>query len=268
MSKLTNLLRRAKRYLFPKPTPPAYISQDILIQQAVDFFNIPVEIVQALYRDYKKFHQEQQYEQNLGERKTLSFEEAFLLYLVTLLVQPRNLVEIGTQYGKSTRRIIDILHFAGMNSCKVLCFDIVDQVQFFTPEEARLELHDVTKDFREYVLDKLKPELIFLDARPYPLLKNVIAEYLDWTKTNPAILAIHDCSARLFNPRMRIKMDKTEKITSRSGVWERHVLSELFKVPQKKLDDTDSLTHRLKIFQTPHGLALILPKCLESRRIE
>jgi hypothetical protein len=255
-------LRKIKRFLFSKKIFPDYIDQTTLIQQAADFFSLPTELVSLHYQAYRQFHIKEEYEAKFGERKTLCFEEAFLLYEASLKTRPKNIVEIGTQHGKSTRRIIDLVKLADLNDCQITCFDIIDQVKFFSQEECRLELHDVTDDFSTIVLDRLNPKLIFLDARPYQLLYNVISKFLTWSVKNPSILAIHDCSPMLYNKRMRIKKTDSVKITSQTGVWERHVLSEIFKTSNEFLEDVVTLNHRLRIFSTPHGIALIKPNIL------
>ena len=256
-----------KRFFFSIPALPASVSQETLIQQAADFFQTPIEDIRLCYRDYQQYHQAQRYEEILGERKTLCFEEAFLIYLAVLWMEPEYFVEIGTQYGKSTRRIIDILRFSGNNSCKVLCLDVANEVKYFTPDEAQLEIHDATHDFQEYILERVKPEVIFLDAHPYSLLQNVIQEFLHWSNSSPCLLAIHDCSPVLYKRWMKIKKSDISKISSHTGHWERHVLMKIFRKSDKNLEDVETSCHRLKIFQTPHGLALIMPKNLESRKI-
>ena len=260
MNEIKKFASKLKNVIIRKSILPDHVPQNLLIQQAADYFNFPKDDVIARYKDYRQYHVEQQYEMRLGERKTLCFEEAFLLYLCILRMHPKQIVEIGTQYGKSTRRIIDLLHFAGITNCKITCFDIVDQVKYFSPEEADLKLYDVTNNFQEHVLLKLNPELIFLDARPYWLLFHVISKFLAWSENHISILAIHDCSPRLYKPHMKIPKTEAGLITSRTGVWERHVLREVFQVPNRLLDDLNSPTHYMKIFNTPHGLSIISPK--------
>lgn len=257
---MKKFIHKVHRSLFRKLIFPTSISQDLLFRQATDYFNLSREYVQARYEEYRRLHIEQQYEPRFGERKTLCFEEAFLMYLAVMQLQPKHVVEIGTQYGKSTRRILDILHFAGLKNCQMTCFDITDQVKFFSQDEATLELYDVTNDFKDHVLLRLKPDLIYLDAHPYWLLFNVISEFIEWSIINSSILAIHDCSPLLYNSHMKIKKEEAEKITSQTGVWERHVLSELFQTSNNFLDEVNTLTHRMKIFNTPHGLSIIMPK--------
>ena len=77
-----------------------------------------------------------------------------------------------------------------------------------------------------------------------------------------AVLAVHDCGRGLCNPRMAIAEDDPG-VTSQTGVWERHVLADLFGVGDPldpRLDAIESATHRMRIFDTTHGLALIAPR--------
>jgi hypothetical protein len=48
-----------------------------------------------------------------------------------------------------------------------------------------------------------------------------------------------------------------------TGFWERHVLTEVFGIDEPLSDHLDWLetaTHWLRIFNTPHGLAVLVPK--------
>ncbi|MBX3011964.1 MAG: hypothetical protein KF832_10685 [Caldilineaceae bacterium] len=201
-------------------------------------------------------HEERNYAETLGERKTFCFEEAFLFYLLAYYLRPSQVVEIGVQYGRSTRRIVDILHRLEVES-HVTCFDVVDELKFVSHHEVALHIHDVTPDFSQVVLDQLAPTIIYLDARPYPLLHTVVSEFIQWSRTRSAALLIHDCSPSLFNPRMLIDRNDYAAVTSETGVWERHVLAEVLGAPNSQLDDLALPDHHLRIFGTPHGLAIL-----------
>jgi hypothetical protein len=62
---------------------------------------------------------------------------------------------------------------------------------------------------------------------------------------------------------MWISRSRLDGISSRTGVWERHVLSEIFGVANEKLDDD----HHLCIFHTRYGLALITPNNVFRRNL-
>jgi hypothetical protein len=201
-----------------RPNLTAQIDQDLLVAQAVSYFSIPLHEVEEQYHLYRAFSIQNTYAQSLGDSRTLSFEEAFLIYLSAWRIRPAQTVEIGTQYGKSTRRIIDMLNLLSLNN-QVTCFDILDEMRYVSHDEVVLVMHNVTKDFQDSVLRKIKPGLIYLDAHPYLLLKNVINNYLEWSQTHPCVLAIHDCSPGLYNPRMWISKSRMDGISSRTGVW-------------------------------------------------
>jgi hypothetical protein len=143
----------------------------------------------------------------------------------------------------------------------VVCFDLVDCVRHFKPAvEAELILADLTGRFRCDVLEKHQPGLIYLDVHARNLLSEAVAATL--AHPSPCILAVHDCGRGLCNPRMTIARDDPN-VTSSTGVWERHVLAEALGVADPldpKLDDMETPTHRLRIFDTRHGLGILSPR--------
>lgn len=255
MKKIFNLIFRSCSF---SPHISSEIDEETFVSKAADFFPFSQNELSLRFREYKNFSLEKKYVEILGEKKTLSLSESFLILLACELLKPEVIVEIGTQFGKSTRRIIDITQYLHLNS-QVICFDIQDEIKYVDHREITLNLHDLTEDFDLQVLYRLKPAFIFLDAHPYYLLQTVITQYLEWSKSNPCILAIHDCSRGLYQRRMKIYPNEPGKISSKSGHWERHVLSKVFYTPEPKIDDLKTVSHHLKIFPTPHGLALISP---------
>ena len=250
------VLRLAGSYVprFPEPCDHAR-----LIAEAAEISGLSRADVLARFESYRRLHEKHGYQQRFGEIKTLCFEEAFIVFLFLSIGRPATIVEIGTQHGKSTRRILDMTAELGIDA-KVICFDLEDNVQHFTPREATLRLHDVTRDFRKDVLEALHPGLIYLDAHPYGLLKSVIEACL--AGDAKTVVAVHDCGRGLCNPEM--KQDKADpNISSKTGLWERWVLAEAFGIADPLgpgLDNAESATHRLRIFDTRHGLALIAPR--------
>ena len=260
LERISNSLRKlgavpSKPYI---PYFPVSIDQQELCQQIAEFLKLSIDDVRRYYEVYQALHIQHQYQQRFGERKTLCFEEAFVLYVLIQRFPPKIVVEIGTQYGKSTRRILDILKSSHSNA-PVICFDVLNQVKYFTPSEAEVIVKDVTDTVRQEVFEKYQSGLLYLDARPYSLLKNVIRtslEYPGW------IVTVHDCSRGICNPAMSLRKDDPN-VTSETGVWERHVLADVFGIRHPldtHLDDLLTSTHHLKVFDTPPGLAAILPK--------
>jgi glycosyltransferase involved in cell wall biosynthesis len=243
------------------PFIPAVVDEERLVEKASRFFGLPRAEVAARLRRYRALHDARGYAQVLGERKTLCFEEAFVLALVLGTLRPPTIVEIGTQHGKSTRRLLDLEALLGLHS-RVVCFDVANQVEHFTLDEAELVLGDVTGRVARAVLEAYEPGLLFLDVHAYALLQEVVTQTL--AHTGNWVLALHDCGRGLCNPHMTLARDDP-RVTSSTGVWERHVLAEAFGVTDPlsaQLDWLETASHRLCIFDTPHGLGVILPKCV------
>lgn len=242
-----------------RPFIPDRVDEGRLVEEAGRFFRLGRAEVEERLRSYRRFHEAKDYARTLGEYKTLCFEEAFLLSLALAAERPRTIVEIGTQHGKSTRRLIDLKNLLGLDG-KIVCLDVADVVRHFAPAEAELMVENVTGRFAERVLRTYAPGLLFLDVHAYPLLREALVE----TLADPGrwLVALHDCGRGLCNPRMTLAKDDPN-VSSSTGVWERHVLAEVFGVADplsERLDDLETATRRLRIFSTPHGLAVILPQ--------
>jgi glycosyltransferase involved in cell wall biosynthesis len=244
----------------PQPYQPSFIERvdhPRLIREAAEFFQLPIPEAERMFHTYRQYSDAQGYGRSLGEWKTLAFEEAYLLMLMMSLTRPPVIVEIGTQMGKSTRRIVDLVSLLGLDA-KIVCYDVVNQLLHVTAEEVEFHNQDLTGTFRTDVLDRYTGGLIFLDAHPHALLREAIQGTIEhfgnWS------LAIHDCGRGLCNPRMTISLE--DEVTSLTGVWERHVLAEAFGIEDPlstALDRCHTALRQLRIFETQHGLALIVP---------
>jgi len=244
-----------------RPVIPTEVNHARLLGDIAALLQQPVERIETLWAEYQGLMAAKRHISRLDQVGTLSSEEAFVIHCLSALFQPPALIEIGTHQGKSTRRILDSIAFLQLQTA-VTCFDIEDLVRYFDAAEATLVLRDVTDSVEQDILDRYAPGIIYLDAHPWHLLKNVIAAVLrreDW------LLAIHDCSPILCNPKMTISRDQPSLITARTGHWERHVLAEVFGLDDPldaRLNELESDSHFLRIFGTQHGLGVILPKAL------
>ena len=237
-----------------RPSLSKRVDRPRLISDVAGHFGLSVGDAKACFDECLRIHIAKGYKDRL---KHLSMEEAYIIYLAMTLKKPKSFVEIGPQFGRSTRRIIDMAKELGLD-CKITCFDVVDAVDCFTKDEATLVIKDVTNSFKEDVLNALSPSVIYLDAHPHGLLKNVISGVMSsgWD----GIMTIHDCGLGLCNPRMTLPKSNP-RVTSNSGVWERHVLAEEMGL-QSPLDPRldggiVSKGFRLRVFNTQHGLAVL-----------
>ena len=237
----------------------------LLIAQIAEFYDLAGDDLLDLYSDYGSFYKQKEYpayfmeEKGKGERKHLCKEEAMLCYFAMERFRPELIVEIGTQYGVSTRKIIDIRNHLGIEA-NIECYDIEDQVKYFAADEATLNVQDVSSHLREEIFSKSSNGYLHLDAHPYYLTKDAILEAMrgkDW------VVTVHDCGKGLCNPKMEISRDQPELISSQTGHWERHVLADVFGVVDPLSDELgtqQTSTHKMRIFETPHGGCTIIPK--------
>lgn len=242
------------------PYLPKRTNRRKLVREAAQFFETDAGEIRRELRAYRRLYRAKGYRRTLREKKTLCFEEAFLVYLALRHQQPeRALVEIGTQYGQSTRRIVDMKETLDLD-VPVICFDVVDLLKHCSHDEVEMRIEDLTGASKEKLFDALKPDFIYLDAHPYYLLKDVLESYVAYEEACP--MAVHDCGRGLCNPHMTVPKEDPE-VDSGNGVWERHVLAEVFGVDDPldpRLDRLETETHVMRIFDTPHGLALIRRK--------
>jgi hypothetical protein len=97
---------RPTKEFTPELPPP--IDRAKFLEQVARFFSLSSKEVQHRWQRYLAFHEAKGYEHTLGEFKTLCLDEAFVLCVAMGILRPRTIVEVGTQHGKSTRRILDM----------------------------------------------------------------------------------------------------------------------------------------------------------------
>ncbi|HIE11185.1 MAG TPA: hypothetical protein EYP62_06175 [Kiritimatiellae bacterium] len=257
------MIRKSFRWLqAPSDYRPCYgrgLPRRRLIAEVSAFFAVDPTRIGRLYRRYARFYREKGYRRFLSERKTLCFEEAFIFFALFNLKVPRVVVEIGTQYGQSTRRLRDMLDLLRPDA-RMVCYDLADELRFVGHDEVTLLIDDVTGQVAEKVWTRWSPDVVFLDARPYPLIDEAVRSFLKMG--GEAVLVIHDCAPGICNPRMHLSHDDPH-ISSHTGVWERHVLAEVFGVDDPRTRGLDYGAYGryvLRIFDTRHGLGVIAPR--------
>ena len=234
------------------PTFHPSVGGDRLAPAVADYFGLGRADVARMYRSYLAFHHARGYEQTLGEIKTLCLDEAFLLCVTLSVTRPRAILVLEGADGRSLRRIVDMRDFLGLD-CQIIAVGAAEGCGL---EEVQ-RIDSAPGGRIAELVDQHSAELIFLDRHEFPLVREVVA--LGLSAPGPLSVALHDCSTGLCNP----GMDWSEidaPVTSQSGVWQRHVLAEAVGVADPlspQLDDWATAEHRLRIFETPHGLALL-----------
>ena len=206
---------------------PQTIDQERVLAEAADFFCLHPDDVLAGFDGYSMLHDSKGYAATLGETKTLGFEEAFLLYLAASRVRPANVVEIGSQYGKSTRRILDLLEALGLKA-HVTCFDIADELRYVDHDEVTLGAQGC--DERSHS-KRAAGSFTRVDLSGRPSLRPAaqrdcrVPGVVTRQRGDPGRPRLQPA---LYNPHMRIAKDDVAAIGTANGHWERYVLAEVF----------------------------------------
>jgi hypothetical protein len=140
---------------------------------------------------------------------------------------------------------------------RIVTFDSVDEVRHFAPDEAEFVVADLATQCTT-VVGQYQPDFLFVDCHHPAVLTEVIRRATD-VSSGIHCLAIHDCGRGLCNPSMPLARGDPA-VTSATGVWERHVLAEIFGLAEPldaRLDDWDAPSCHLTIFDTTHGLGVI-----------
>src|SRR5262249_20346167 len=120
-----------------RPFIPERVDSNILLDEIADYCHLSKAAVETKLRTYRAFHDSKGYARTLGERKTLCFEEALILYVLLGQLRPQTIVEIGTRDGKSMRRILDIKSLLDLNA-QVICFGHEIEIRHLQTNEVEL----------------------------------------------------------------------------------------------------------------------------------
>lgn len=195
-----------------------------------------------------------------GFAKSLDIAEGFVLWTLVKHLRPRVVVELGVQYGISSRLWKEALKAYVPQHELVLC-DLNDRRLFISDSEARF----YHKDARE-VLPKLFASgdvgILHNDAHPYDLIHWSVAEALSHKVPG---LTFHDVGNGKRGPtKIESHLLSTEEKIAQSenwaeyGTWERHVMAEVFDEALLKQDFAKSAKYSAGIFDSLFGLGIVL----------
>jgi hypothetical protein len=127
------------------------------------------------HKDFEKFFQSTTLPRCIKKvKKTLSKRECEEIFYYFDQHRPQTMIELGTQYGCSTKIFVEIANFFGYK-LNMHAFDIRDRIRSSIVDRNEFHLHieDITDKELE-TLDLYSPDLVFLDAHPYKLTKNMV----------------------------------------------------------------------------------------------
>ena len=108
----------------------------------------------------------------LKVNRSLSKVECEHIYNYFKKYKPQVMFEFGVQNGCSTRAFMEIAKWCGYK-LSLHSWDIVDELKCIDKKHFNFHLEDIT-DREEIKFDKYTPDLVYLDAHPYKLTRNIM----------------------------------------------------------------------------------------------
>ncbi len=187
--------------------------------------------------------------------KSLSINEAFVLYLVARLFNSRQVAELGVRYGISTRFWLETLP-----ECRLDGYDVK---KLFNARKKRLKpIENPNFKFIRGDLHKTwqnKPyDLIFYDVHPYKLTRQIAVA----SKKDTDIHCFHDVGKKCYKPESSQIPPKKRTEFAEAGHWERHIMYEVFTAKTKTQSLVIGEEWRSLIMDDNYGLGVVIRNSL------
>jgi hypothetical protein len=203
--------------------------------------------------------------QHDGKAKSLDIAEGFAVWAFVKKFRPKNVVELGSQFGISARLWKEALQ-KYVPGHELHLFDLEDKRQYITDQDATLHLGDAYRLFPEF-LKSNRVDLLINDAHPYELIK--------WTLTEGILHKIpffgfHDIGCthkRGPYKKEYFKLSEYEKIKGslnwhHYGLWERHAMADFFdkRIAAESCVENEHI--KCQIFDSFLGFGFVIDKTL------
>jgi len=240
-----------------QPEIRSIVDRRALLAGVTELWNLPPRLAEGLWEQFQSFYDQRNYAASLGEFKTFTFEETFILGALFTVSRPARVVQIGLDDGRATRRIIDLLRFLALPD-KLLGFGDRDSIMYVDPAEIELQDLSAVSEWDVNSLENGRGGVVIVDCHR----REIVLEILSRIRQTTAewSLVLHDCGIGLCNPQMS-DFSQDRPVSSATGVWQRHLLAEAFGVADPRsfeLHDCRREFDRLRIFETQHGLGVVL----------
>jgi len=203
-------------------------------------------------KNFDDFFDNSQLPRILKKAKTVSKEEVRGIFEYFQENRPKVLLEFGVQYGCSTRVFYDIAKYLEID-LEIHSWDIEDKVKFMDKKDFTLHVEDVTGK-EEGLFEKYNPDLLFLDAHPYILTRNLVKLALE----NEVNFMTHDISMNVYEALKRASNNFQNKKVY--AAWELYVLEEIFgsEVVTEDVYEDDDV--RIEFIRDKFGLCILYNK--------
>lgn len=189
----------------------------------------------------------------LKRAKTLSKKECNGIFDYMRDKKDIILLEFGTQYGCSTAVFLQIAKHLEIN-INLHSWDVMDIVKKDIVDKRDFSLHIENITGREkFIFNEYKPNLVFLDAHPYDLTKNIVSICLE----RKIDFMCHDVSPEIYERTKRQTDNFINKSIKTKAAWELLILMELI---SESLLTSNGFTNdkiRVNCIRDKYGLAII-----------
>lgn len=198
--------------------------------------------------NFNDFYKKSKMADILKKAKTLSAVECRAVFKYMKTYKPKTILEFGVQYGCSTRMFIEIAKSLGYK-LNLHSWDIEEGYRFVKSNQFTFHKEDITGREKK-IIEEYKPNLIFLDAHPYNLTKNLMELCVD-KKIN---FMAHDISL-LERCRKQTGGFKNKKVVQTP--WEAYLIGKVIdeSLWTKDLFENDKLIARC--IRDKFGLAIV-----------
>jgi len=190
----------------------------------------------------------------LKEAKTLSMNECEEIYNYMEKNRPKVILEFGTQFGCSTRVFLEIAKWLEYE-VQLHSWDIVNVVKpkCVNQKDFSLHIEDITHKTTK-IINRHNPDLVFLDAHPYKLTKNLMDECLNRKITFMA----HDIGFEVGKKRAAVRSDNFTNFSNDTKTeWELYLLCNLISEDLWEKDYYEDENMTVKCTRDRYGLAIV-----------
>lgn len=195
-----------------------------------------------------------------GISKSLDVAEGFALWALVKHIRPSVVVELGIQYGISSRLWKEALTMYVPDHKLVLC-DLEDKRRFIGDEECSF-LQGDARQILPHLFASEQVHILHNDAHPYDLIHWSVTEAL---KHKVPVLTFHDVGKGTRGP-FKVEssqLSKEQKLANSEnwaqyGTWERHVMADIFGKRVLCEDEVEGDSFRVHIFDTLFGFGVVM----------
>ena len=202
-------------------------------------------------KDFSSLYDNSKVPEILTQDRTISKTECEFVYRHMVTHKPSVMFEVGVNYGCSTRAFYEMSKWAGLEM-DLHAWDIVDMVRYIDKDKFALHIEDITgEEVKSF--DKYDPDLVFLDAHPYDITKNIMELCLK-RRIN---FMTHDVAFRVFEASRNRTNGFTNRNILKGVAWELYLLGALINTKLWRDDHYEDDNLKVECIRDHCGLAIV-----------